>query len=198
MILAIFSRYLGLAIPFLGIALYFLQRFYLRTSRQVRLLGIEARAPLYTHFTESIAGASTIRAFGWQAHYRELNCRYIDTSQRPTYLQSCIQAWLQFVVNIIVAALAVILVATVIIWHETFSAGSVGVSLVMVIGLSETIAMLIQSWTQLESSIGAVTRVKWFAAETESEECGDERGDLPPAWPQAGTLSFEGVVASYT
>lgn len=51
-ILAVFSQYLGASIPLIGIALYFIQRFYLQTSRQVRLLGIEARAPLYTHFTE--------------------------------------------------------------------------------------------------------------------------------------------------
>lgn len=45
-----------------------------------------------------------------------------------------------------------------------------GVSLVMVVGFSETLARLIQAWTRLESSIGAVARVKRSVCETEREE----------------------------
>jgi ATP-binding cassette subfamily C (CFTR/MRP) protein 1 len=185
-ILAVFSQYLGVTIPFIGLALYFLQRFYPQTSRQVRLLGIEARAPLYTHFSETVAGAATIRAFGWQTQYRERNYRYIDTSQRPDYLQSCIQAWLTFVLNIMVVT-----------WHDKFSAGSVGVSLLMVIGFSETLARLIQNWTKLESSVGAVARVKRFRNETESEETEDRNSIVPLDWPQSGAIEFKNVVVSY-
>ncbi|EQB45580.1 ABC transporter [Colletotrichum gloeosporioides Cg-14] len=63
-ILVVFSQYLGATLPFLCAILYLLQRFYLQTSRQVRLLGIEAKAPLYTHFSESVAGIATI----WQRY----------------------------------------------------------------------------------------------------------------------------------
>ncbi|PMB64045.1 Multidrug resistance-associated protein 1 [Beauveria bassiana] len=80
--------------PVLMVVFYLLQSFYLKTSRQVRLLEIEAKAPLYTHFIGSVAGASTIRTFGWQSEYRERNGHLIDRGQRAAYLQSCIQIWL--------------------------------------------------------------------------------------------------------
>jgi ATP-binding cassette subfamily C (CFTR/MRP) protein 1 len=96
-----------------------------------------------------------------------------------------------------VAALAVVLVGTVVIWRDQFSPGSVGVSLLMIIGFSETLARLIQSWTKLESSVGAVARVKRFTAETETEEGPGRVADVPPQWPQAGALEFKGVVASH-
>ncbi|KAI1453921.1 ABC transporter [Annulohypoxylon moriforme] len=205
-ILAIFSKYLGITIPFLALAIYFLQRFYLQTSRQVRLLGIEARAPLYTHFgetTDTAEGSTTIRAFGWQSHYRHRNYELVDDSQRPVYLQSCIQHWLAFVLDVLVAALAVVLVAVVVTWHDRFSAGSVGVSLLIVVRFSETLARLIQNWTKLESSVGAVARVKRFVADTEVEE--EEKQDagvatdsrLPPNWPGSGAVQFVDVTASY-
>ncbi|UKZ55509.1 hypothetical protein TrVGV298_009333 [Trichoderma virens] len=127
-ILAIFTRYLGVTIPFFAIFIYFLQSFYLQTSRQIRLLAIEAHAPLFTHFSESIAGAVTIRAFGWQSYHQERNYRLIDASQRPVYLQSCIQHWLSFVLEIMTAVLAVLLVSTVLIWKDRFSPGSVGMT----------------------------------------------------------------------
>ncbi|XXG98141.1 hypothetical protein Hte_004462 [Hypoxylon texense] len=193
-ILAIFSRYLGATIPVLGVAVYFLQRFYLQTSRQMRLLGIEARAPLYTHFGETTAGKATIRAFGWQPQYRRRNHELVDDSQRPVYLQSCIQQWLAFVLDLLVAALAAVLVAIVVTWHDSFTAGSVGVSLLVVVNFSETLSRLIQNWTKLESSVGAVARVKRFVADTEVEEQdGRDVGigvdsQLPPEWPNSGAL----------
>ncbi|KAK2036628.1 ABC transporter [Colletotrichum somersetense] len=195
-ILAIFSQYLGITLAFLATVVYFLQRFYLQTSRQIRLLGIEAKAPLYTHFSESVAGGATIRAFGWQAQYQERNYQLIDLSQKPNYIQSCIQTWLTFVLNLVVAVLAVVLVCVVVIWHDKFSAGSVGVSLVMVIGFSEVLARLIQSWTKLESSVGAVARVRRFVAETETEKTAG-KGQLPGDWPRDGAVNFSNVVASY-
>lgn len=197
-ILAIFSQYLAVSIPLFAIALYYLQRFYLQTSRQVRVLGIEAKGPLYTHFIESVAGGSTIRAFGWQTHYQQRNCQLIDTYQRPEYIQRCIQNWLALVLDIIVTILAVVLVTIIITWRDRFSAGSVGVSLVMVTGFNSTLARLITSWTTMESSIGAVARVKRFVAETEAEKHGGLPGvAVPSEWPKEGSLEFANVVASY-
>ncbi|KAF4774111.1 ABC transporter [Colletotrichum scovillei] len=196
-ILAVFSQYLGITLPFLAIVLFFLQQFYLQTSRQICLLGIEAKAPLYTHFSESVAGGPTIRAFRWQSEYQERNYGYIDTFQRPNYVQSCIQAWLTFVLNLLVAALAVMLVSTVVTWHDKFSASSVGVSLIMVIGFSEVLARLIQTWTKLESSIGAVARVRRFVSETETETSVGKTS-LSSEWPPSGAISFSDVSASYS
>ncbi|KAK9772947.1 hypothetical protein SCAR479_10457 [Seiridium cardinale] len=175
---------------------HILTKYYLQTSRQVRLLEIEAKAPLYTHFLESVAGAATIRAFGWQTEYQKRNFSFIDSSQRPAYLQNCIQNALSFALGIIVAILTVILVAIVVTWPNKFSAGSVGISLVTIMTFGLTLARLIKMWTQMESSIGAVARVKRFITETESE--GDEAYDEPPAtWPQTGTIQLQSVVASY-
>ncbi|TEA11376.1 ABC transporter ecdL [Colletotrichum sidae] len=195
-ILAVFSQYLGITLPFLAVMLYFLQRFYLQTSRQVRLLGIEAKAPLYTHFSESVAGSATIRAFQWQSQYQNRNYDHIDTSQRPAYVQFCIQTWLGFVLNVMVAALAVILVSIVVTWHNKFSPGSVGVSLVMVIGFSEELARFIQTWTKMESSVGAVARIRRFVQETETEPTSGKR-KVDKNWPRAGAVQFHRVVASY-
>lgn len=196
-ILAVFSQYLGVAIPFIATAVYFLQRFYLKTSRQVRLLGIESRAPLVAHFTESVAGAMTIRAFGWQAHYEERCHRRLDISQQPTYLQSCIQHWLGVILDLLVTILAIALVSTVVTYHDRFSPGSVGVSLVMVINFSSTLGRLIQNWTKLESSVGAVARIKRFVGDSESEDTQERTAILPPQWPQSGAIEFVNVTASY-
>jgi len=84
-----------------------LQKFYLRTSRQMRLLDLEAKSPLYSHFIETLSGLTTIRAFGWTEIFREQNLALLDTSQKPYYLLFCIQRWLGLVHDLLVTALAV-------------------------------------------------------------------------------------------
>ena len=184
--------------PFVVALLYLLQSFYLQTSRQVRLLEIEAKAPLYTHFIESVAGASTIRAFGWQSQYQERNYKFIDQSQRPAYLQHCIQSWLGFVLDMLVTVIVAVLVAVAVTWKDKFSAGNVGVSLVMAMTFSSVLMRMIKTWTIMESSIGAVARVKRFVADTESEENSSCRAEVAQDWPTQGHVEFKSLIAAHS
>ncbi|KAF2480400.1 P-loop containing nucleoside triphosphate hydrolase protein [Neohortaea acidophila] len=198
LVLLVFSRYLAIALPLLAATLYAVQRFYLRTSRQIRLLGIEAKAALYTAFMDSEAGAVTIRAFGWQSHYQHHAYRLIDTSQRPVHLQNCIQDWLTFVLDVVMAAVTVLLIAIVVTWRAKFNAGSVGISLVMIIGFGSSLTRLITNWTAMESSIGAISCVKAFVDRTDADDSGASKKEaLDPAWPQAGAVQLSHVSASY-
>lgn len=56
---------------------------------------------------------------------------------------------------------------------------------------------LIQSWTRLESSIGAVSRVRRFVEDTESEDVGSMPISKPPNWPQAGLVNISNFTATY-
>ncbi|KAJ5222196.1 ABC transporter integral membrane type 1 [Penicillium citrinum] len=113
-----FAKYLGIAIPFMGIFVYVAQKFYLRTSRQMRRLDIEAKAPLYTHFLELVSGAATVRAFRWHEAFNAKLFFMLNISQRPVYILYCIQQCLGFFLDLLVAVLAVILMATVIFLHH--------------------------------------------------------------------------------
>ncbi|QGA17379.1 hypothetical protein EYB26_005050 [Talaromyces marneffei] len=82
-IICTLGKYLGASIPLFGLILYFLQSYYLRTPRQVRLLDIEAKAPPYAHFLETIHGISSICAFGWDEQFRNKSQFLLNRSQRP-------------------------------------------------------------------------------------------------------------------
>ena len=105
------STYMAVTIPFFLMGLYLLQKVYLRTSRQLRYLDLESKSPVYSHFLETPEGLATIRAFGWQTQTAKTNLKRLDASQRPYYLLNCIQRWLNLVLDLIVAALAVIIIA---------------------------------------------------------------------------------------
>jgi ATP-binding cassette subfamily C (CFTR/MRP) protein 1 len=60
------AKYVGIAMPFILVIVYFLQVYYLRTSRRLRLLDIETKAYLGTQFLEMLSGLITVRAFQWE------------------------------------------------------------------------------------------------------------------------------------
>lgn len=199
-LLAVFGRYLSVALPLVLGSVFLIQRFYLRTSRQVRLLDIEAKAPVYLLFLETASGASTIRAFGWEHLFKRVLEARLDWSQRPVYVLYCIQQWLTLVLDLIVAMLAVILVIIIVTWRDVFGPGAVGVSLVTVMTFSNALTRLVTYWAALETSVGAVGRIKTFVENTptEEEELQIPHPISPPTnWPTAGAINHSNVVATY-
>ncbi|PQE04288.1 hypothetical protein CJF31_00011699 [Rutstroemia sp. NJR-2017a BVV2] len=175
-----------------------LQKFYLRTSRQIRLLDLEAKSPLYSHFIETLSGLTTIRAFGWTEEFRKQNLALLDTSQKPYYLLFCIQRWLGLVLDLLVTALAVILMIFVVKLRSNISPGYVGLALLNVMTFNQSLAQIIKNWTQLETAVGAISRVKNFVATTASENQSKEKELAPENWPSKGAIDFINITASYT
>ncbi|KAJ5959013.1 ABC transporter integral membrane type 1 [Penicillium vulpinum] len=199
-IICAMGRYLAASIPFLGVVLFFLQSYYLRTSRQVRLLDIEAKAPLYTQFLETIQGISSIQAFNWGPQMREKSHSLLNRSQRPVYMLYSIQQWLILVLDLVVGAIAVILIAMITSLRDQFNGASIGVALNILLTLNQTLANALKMWTMTEISVGAVSRVKRFIEDTPSEE--SRVGSLiapqlPHVWPCSGAVELTDVTAGY-
>ena len=191
------SQYAAISFPLWFVALYLIQKYYLRTSRQMRFLDLEAKAPLYSQFTEILSGLMTVRAFGWQKDLENKTGRLLDMSQRPFYLLWSIQRWLQVVLDLLVAAVAVLLIVLTTQLRGTFGGAAVGIALLNVVLFSQNVKLVIQYWTMLETHIGAVARIKNFEGRTTRE--GSSRGNksLPPNWPPQGAIEFNSVYASY-
>lgn len=109
-LIASVSWYIAISFPFLMAVFYYIQNYYLRTSRQLRFMDLEAKSPLYTHFIESLSGLATLRAFGWQQANHDLNNELLDSSQKPIYLLYMIQRWLTLIMDFISLGLAMVVV----------------------------------------------------------------------------------------
>jgi ATP-binding cassette subfamily C (CFTR/MRP) protein 1 len=175
-----------------------LQKFYLRTSRQMRLLDLEAKSPLFTQFLDLLQGLSNVRAFGWEGHFREKYLDLLDASQRPYYLLFCIQRWLGVVLDLMVAVLATILMVLVVKLRSQFAPQFVALAVLNIMTFSQSLALVIQGWTQLETSFGAVARVKSFCTDTENENSPSENSPVPENWPSRGHVAINHLTASYT
>ncbi|KAK2485805.1 hypothetical protein H9L39_03785 [Fusarium oxysporum f. sp. albedinis] len=189
------SAYLAISYPLLAVLLYSVQRFYLRTSRQLRLLDLEAKSPLYTHFMDTVRGITTLRAFGYISDEVSKNARLLNRSQQPAYLLAMVQEWLNLVLDMIVMILAAVLTTLAVKLHS--NSGFTGASLVTLMSFGESLSGIVIYYTRLETSIGAISRLKTFNATVKPE--GKEGEDMVPPenWPQHGSVELNNVSASY-
>jgi ATP-binding cassette subfamily C (CFTR/MRP) protein 1 len=123
-----------------------------------------------------------MRAFGWTNTFIEKNDDLLNTSQNPAYLLAMIQMWLQSVLHWIITILATVLIA--LATQLRSSAGFTSIGLISLMSIGEYLRAIIISWTSLETSIGAVSRLKRFSEDVKSEDLPGEDQECPKLWPE--------------
>lgn len=191
------SYYMVIVILPMFVFVYYVQDFYLRTSRQLRFLDLEATAPLYNHFIETVDGAATIQAFGWESAISAKGLALLDEAQKPYYMLRIIQIWLEVVVGLFVAAMTAMLVLFCVSIPSSTSAGAVALAFTHVLTLGGMLAELVRSWTGMETPLGSVERIKLFESNTPREKEASDPQIVEASWPSAGRLELKSVTASY-
>lgn len=191
--LIIGSHLSGIAVPFLLILVYWIQSMYLPTSYQLRLLDLEAKAPIVSLFVRSIEGLATVRTFGWMDRTQKESKQHIIASQTPFYLLATVQIMLGLVLDLVTAVMAVIIISVSVYTREP----RIGLALFSIVGLGSSTKLLITQWTELETSFGAMRRIKEFSENTPREIASYRSLRPPRTWPDKGEVQFSDVSLSY-
>ncbi|KAJ5657351.1 ATP-binding cassette transporter [Penicillium longicatenatum] len=184
-------------VPICFICVYFIQRVYLRTSKQLRYLDLESKSQVYTNMLDTVNGATTIRAFGWQKKVEQKFDDALNLFQKPSYLLLCLQCWLKVVLDCLIALIAISLIALTLGYRYTTTGADIGLALNLIIMANSTLLKLVQSWASLETSLGAISRLKSVqkSVSIEDEVCVSDPG---PRWPLSGDTSVDNVSVSYS
>jgi hypothetical protein len=106
-----------------------------------------------------------------------------------------IQQWLNLVLDIVVMVMAGVLTALAVRLHS--NSGFTGASLVTLMTFGDNLSGIVIFYTRLETSIGAIARLKTFNENVKSEDRDEEDIVPPEQWPQSGVIELKGVSASY-
>ncbi|TVY42741.1 ABC transporter [Lachnellula subtilissima] len=196
-LLFIAQKWLTMSLPGCMLIVYVVQKVYLRTSRQLRFLELESRAGVFSSFLESVEGLETIRAFDWSEEVIQDNILCVEKSQRPEFLLFSLQRWLNLVLDLLTAVIATSVVAIAVAFRGRISGGQIGIALNIMLVANSTLLKLVENWTTLEISLGAIARLKMLESMTSAE--GDEIGNIDPPndWPSVGQVEFKDITTSY-
>lgn len=94
--------------------------------------------------------------------------------------------------------IALILVCVSVSSRDAASQAGVGLSLLSLILFSTCVNQFVGSWINLETSLGALARLRTFLSNTPKEDLvQDGKTQLPPQWPTSGRVQLTNVIAKY-
>lgn len=134
-IVMISSKYVSASIPILILILFVIQKFYLRTSKQLRLIDIEAKAPLSSFLLETLQGIVSIRAFDRTSEFSAKNTELLNFSQKAHYTLVSVQVWLKMILDFVVTLLAIMVTTLAVTLRSDQSLGWLGLALVNLVSL---------------------------------------------------------------
>ncbi|BDD59487.1 hypothetical protein MAP00_004694 [Monascus purpureus] len=191
--------FLLLIIP-LGYIYFSYQKYYLRTSRELKRLDSVTRSPIYAHFQESLGGVSTIRAYRQGNRFSLENEWRMDANLRAYFPSICANRWLavrlEFIGSIIIfssAGLAIASVAT----GSGLSAGMVGLAMSYALQITQSLNWIVRQTVEVETNIVSVERVLEYA--NLPSEAPDVIFKKRPniGWPAQGGVSFHHYSTRY-
>lgn len=189
--------YMLAILPLVGLILFCTQHFYLRTSTQLRHLDLQSKAALHTKVSELCEGLLTIRAHRWQRPKHLAFLDKLDSAQRPFYLLYMIQVWLQLVLNLTAAALCTAMIGVSVALRNSTSASGIGLAMLNLVTLGQSLENFLVPWTQLETSLAAISRIESFQRNTPQEQNDAASFDIPPKWPSEGKLECKRLWVTY-
>jgi ATP-binding cassette subfamily C (CFTR/MRP) protein 1 len=147
--------FIGIIIP-VGFLYLYIQRYYLRTSRELKRLDSTTRSPIYAHFQESLGGITTIRAYRQAKRFSLENEWRVDANLRAYFPSINANRWLavrlEFIGSVVIlcaAGFAVISVAS----GSGLGAGFVGLSLSYALQITQSLNWIVRQVCILSCSV---------------------------------------------
>ncbi|XP_033125832.1 multidrug resistance-associated protein 7-like [Anneissia japonica] len=177
---------------------YLIQKYYRKTSRELKRVTSVTRSPIYAHFSESLAGLMTIRALRASERFEKENLTRLEQNQRADFCSQAVTMWLGFWLQL----LGVVMVGAVgllsVLEHHNggINPGLVGLAISYILGITGQLMGVITSFTETEKQMVSVERIMHYINEV-PQESQNALIYTPVQWPSLGRICFNGVSFSY-
>ncbi|TFK23813.1 ATP-dependent bile acid permease [Coprinopsis marcescibilis] len=189
--------------PYLGIifvpliAIYqVISLYYRRTSVEAKRWDSLYRSILYSSFSESLTGLSTIRAYREQDRSIKEAEIGLDYQNRAYYMIISIQRWLavrlDFLGNILILGIALFAAG----FRTTINPSQTGVLLSYTLIMTQFFSEMVAQYAQIEQNMNSVERILHYADIAPEGELRTPQ-DPPASWPEQGAIEFKSVSLAY-
>ncbi|KAK8565475.1 hypothetical protein V6N12_059037 [Hibiscus sabdariffa] len=186
-----------LIIP-LGWLNFWYRGYYLASSRELTRLDSITKAPVIHHFSESISGVMTIRAFRKEDSFCQENINRVNSNLRMDFHNNGSNEWLGFRLELIgsvvlcLSTLFMIMLPSSIVRPE-----NVGLSLSYGLSLNSVLFWAIYMSCFVENRMVSVERIKQFSRLEPEAAWHIENRLPPPNWPAHGNVELKDLQVRY-
>ncbi|XP_019920175.3 multidrug resistance-associated protein 1 [Magallana gigas] len=181
--------FLLVAIP-LGLVYFVLMTAYLPTLRQIKRIEAVCRSPIYSYFSETLAGASVIRAFGKENIFMLEIQKRINDFHRVNSTDVAISGWKSILTELLGCVVILSTSLMAVASRDTISAGMAGLSISYSLQVTRVMNWLVYCLTLVETNVVSIERIAEYT-DTESEAALINDTHRPPKnWPDEGQIIF--------
>ncbi|NXG03290.1 MRP7 protein, partial [Sakesphorus luctuosus] len=190
--------WIGLVLLPLTVLYFSLQHYYRRTSRELKRLYSITLSPIYTHFSETLSGLSSIRAMRATQRFELENQLRLEQNQRCLFASNTAMEWLDIRLQMIGVAVVTAIAGIAIIQHQKQlgNPGLVGLALSYALSVTNLLSILISSFTHTEIMMVSVERTEEYTTDIPMEPQ-DKLVQVAADWPSQGLVEFQEVVLAY-
>ena len=179
-------------------AIYFIiQRIYIPSSRQLKRLDSSTKSPIFSHFNETIAGVTSIRAYKTDKRFINRMQHLIDENLVYFYPNFLSQRWLSIRVDFLGNSITLFACLFAILSRDTLSAGIVGVSVLYSLNIANSLSWFVRYSSEFETNITSVERINEYCNTPHEAEWSIEETKPPKVWPDQGHIQFKNYSLKY-
>jgi len=187
------------AIPIV-VAYWWVQHFYRCSSRELQRLDSISRAPIFSHFSDTLTGLVTIRSFRVQPKFINELCEKIDNNTAASLILQSGCRWLGLTLDVIGAIIVFTSVAIAVVMNSYGSDPSAPASMGLLITYSLQVpvylAWVVKFVADIENYMNAVERVLEYT-KLDQEEDESRYSTTEDKKYNNGRISFENVHLNY-
>ncbi|KAI8357575.1 hypothetical protein B0O80DRAFT_291714 [Mortierella sp. GBAus27b] len=183
-------------VPPLVVAYIAIQSYYMRTSRMLKRIDSVSRSPIYQHFSETLSGTTTIRAFGANERFIADSAAKTDRAANAFFTWIVSNRWLQVRLEALGALIVLAAALFAVLSRNSLGSANVGLALSYALGVTQDITWLVRSYCDLQNQLVAVERIDEYANKN-PEAPAETDVKLPENWPQAGHVEFRNYSTRY-
>jgi ATP-binding cassette, subfamily C (CFTR/MRP), member 1 len=208
-LIVVVNPWVLLSLPPLLIALWFLQSFYVLSSRQIKRIEGVTRSPIFSLLNESLNGLAVIRAFKLQPLLFERMLAAIDQNEKAYFVFLGISRWLGARLDGLCVVLYAVVCFACIALRSNISASLIGLLLSQTATLVSGVQWTVRQKIETETQFTSVERVlEYCELETEeldvttTEPSAERKATettiaMAPKWPSAGALTINDLWMCY-
>ncbi|XP_039200569.1 ATP-binding cassette sub-family C member 8 isoform X2 [Crotalus tigris] len=184
----------------LAVICYFTQKYFRVASRDLQQLDDSTQLPLLSHFSETVEGLTTIRAFRYESRFKQKLLEYTDSNNIASLFLTAANRWLEVRMEYIGACVVLIAAVTSITssLKNNLSSGLVGLGLTYALMVSNYLNWMVRNLADMELQLGAVKRLNGLIkTEAENYEGLLSPAQIPQNWPDQGEIQIQNLSVRY-
>ncbi|KAJ1955587.1 hypothetical protein GGI12_005525, partial [Dipsacomyces acuminosporus] len=171
---------------------------FLNSTREIKRLRATSMSPLYSLFSEIIAGTVSIRAFGAQNLYIKEVIYKVYMTNVIEYFSSAPQNWWYLKTQCLGSIMTFLAVVFVLLKIDDFNAGMAGFILTYAISFTNNLGFCVNFFSNCEMRMNAVERINQYLNIEQEASLESTPENKPPAsWPATGNIEIDDLVVEY-